>query len=58
MFEHVARRGQKSNMYRVRVRKYGGACHLEDVSLEERIKLKCILRNGLVGCGVGPAGSE
>jgi len=53
----VARRGQKSNIYRVWVRKCGGSYHLENVSLEERIILKCILRIGIVGCGVGPAGS-
>jgi len=55
--EHVTRRGQKSIIYRLWVRKSEGACHLEDVSLEDRIILKCILRSGLVGCGVGPAGS-
>jgi len=57
LVEHVARRGQKINIYRVWVRKSGGACHLENVSLEDRIILKCILRSGVVCCGVAPAGS-
>ena len=55
--EHVARVGQKSNIYRIRVRKSEGTCHLEDVSLEENMILKCILRSGIVGYGVGPASS-
>jgi hypothetical protein len=53
----VARRGQKSNIYRVQVRIYGVACHLEGASLEDRIILKWVLRSGIVVCGVGPAGS-
>ena len=35
MFEHGARRRQKCNIDKFRVIKYVGACHLEDVSLEE-----------------------